>query len=97
MIYCNGCLHFFSRAERRTSSEGEPYSCCPFCGDDDIEDADKCQKCGTLYTSETLDEYEGLCPECAKETVDIFRAFLNTLSEPQRAYLNKFYEGEEIV
>ena len=61
------------------------------------EDDEKCQKCGTLYTSETLDEYEGLCPECAKETVDIFRAFLNALSEPQRAYLNKFYDGEEIA
>jgi hypothetical protein len=38
----------------------EEWSCCPFCGDTDVSEAEKCECCGEYFASLT----DGLCDEC---------------------------------
>ena len=79
--------------ERKDDRCFSEYENCVLCG----KRTEILRKTPTHSRENYIEGCGQLCPECAKETVDIFRAFLNTLSEPQRAYLNKFYDGEEIA
>lgn len=78
MYYCKHCKSLFD--EDQIVSVDESFStecwgssvtcpcsssCCPYCGDDDIEEAPKCDECGEYFVpGET---YEDLCEECREK------------------------------
>lgn len=75
--------------ERTEYKEYTDWDCS--CGGE-FEKANTCKQCGEFFGN----SFEGdFCPECAKETVEMFEDFMDKFTPDQRAYLNEYYEGRE--
>ena len=65
--YCNDCCEIFdeSEADSRETVLGDSMppgtrvALCPYCGSDDLEEADTCERCGTPIPPD-----EHLCDDC---------------------------------
>ena len=74
-VACDRCHEVFwdyegeSRWERlgELPTDGVGYMLCPYCGCDEISDAEECEECGEYYHPDELTDIEDryLCPVCA--------------------------------
>lgn len=76
--YCQRCkevisqddLRFVREAERHYWLDDSPvesyaYALCPYCGSDQIDEADYCEVCGEPFVPEDLEG--GICKECLEK------------------------------
>jgi hypothetical protein len=75
MMICNDCGAVFENDDIYTYEEHHPYgmgyatetwSCCPDCGESDIEEAFLCKRCDE-YVAESKLSFHNLCPICEDE------------------------------
>lgn len=91
---CGGCGREFEHPDTRYNGEyyGN-YSCCPFCGMDDLEPLKQCPVCEIWFPEE---EREVICNGCREDSVDRFQAFMRSFHPKEREFLNEYFEGEYI-
>jgi hypothetical protein len=78
MFKCHDCGHIFDECEAGTRNEYhsevpggayERFMCCPSCGSDEIEETERCEKCGGAFLpDELLGGY--YCDECLRAALD---------------------------
>lgn len=96
MYACNNCRKVFDVEESSTIHEcvgeymGQPayldYAACPYCGCDDLEEAEECECCGEYHHPEAIyhTSVGNYCEEC---TMDIWDEF-NKIKEGKRGTKN---------
>ncbi len=93
MYKCSECGREFAYPERDYDGECRGYyDCCPYCGNDDFEELKQCPLCDIWFP----DDGEDICVGCREDVVEHFKEFMNTFKPQERAFLNKYYEGEEL-
>ena len=82
--YCNHCNHTFDEVEERRNypvaefPEYETYYVCPCCGNEDYEEAFKCEICGEYHPESEEGDSENVCKACENK---IFSQFFSLLEE----------------
>lgn len=89
--YCQSCQKLIDDDDLKTVCERvgeymgqdayETYSVCPHCGSIEIEEAERCEKCGEYVAPEEL--IGGVCLDCFKSLVtpENVRAYLDGLED----------------
>lgn len=93
---CNRCGETFSLEEgRRRYLDGEPWTFCPNCGSDDIEEGERCKICREIHY-----EYElrsGVCEDCFQTAISSYKRYLDYLQTWEREVLDDEYGNIDIT
>ena len=95
MMYCNDCNELFldSEAESRPTvlEDGKPpwerVMLCPFCGSEDLDEADSCERCG-----EPIPPGEHLCECCEDDLYGIVQGAIESYKGDVFDAKSKFFD-----
>lgn len=69
--YCNSCRKLTDLddlTQQPDGGTGETITCCPWCGGNDLDEAEPCEQCGKVCFDGEI--YGGLCLDCTREAID---------------------------
>lgn len=102
MLICNnGHVFDESEAESIFDRVGERYSdgyyisICPHCHEDEITEAERCDRCGK-YTFED-EVIDGLCLSCREDTVQRFYEATKDLTEEEREFITENLDFDDWI
>ena len=77
---CDRCKHTFELSEGESVTDDEGlWTACPNCGSRDIEEGQKCERCGEIVYPWNIEA--GVCPDCVTECVLEYRRKLRELPD----------------
>ena len=53
-----------------------------------------CKKCGEALKE--AEEYDNLCADCQKETLQMFRHYFNQFTLEQKEWLDEYFDGKSL-
>lgn len=93
---CNRCGETFTLEEgKRLKTEEGLFTICPNCGDDDIEEGERCPVCKEIHYE--WDFTGGVCKNCFADAVSAFKACLGYLQPWEREALEDHYGNIDIT
>ncbi len=101
MFLCSTCGAVFKRPKVKYGVDlehfGHPcreeFEACPLCGSDNIDRASQCVACGAFKQEHWMEE--GFCPACALSAAKKFAAFVDTLTQQEKDFLNARHYGTD--
>ena len=100
MFICNHCrAQFPSPLCRATPPDYQMQAICPECGDEDIELAKRCPRCGRYYTKDEFDGFD-FCPNCVDTicqtvTVEDMMQYLADRKQDHEFYVNYLNNADD--
>jgi hypothetical protein len=100
MFICNHChAQFPSPLCRATPPDYQMQAICPECGDEDIELAKRCPRCGRYYTKDEFDGFD-FCPSCVNEitktsTLKQMMQYLEERNLEHEFYVNFLHNADD--
>lgn len=93
---CNRCGETFSLEEgKRLKTEEGLFTLCPNCGDDDIEEGERCKICREIHYPWKLKH--GVCEDCFADAVSSYKSCINYLMPWEREVLEDEYGTIDIT
>ena len=69
---------------------------CPKCFKGTLSQAKKCSHCEEYAPEEEIEEYEGLCENCADKALVRFKNMVSTFEKTEIAFLKEHFNGRFI-
>lgn len=93
---CNRCGETFSLEEgKRLKTEEGLFTLCPNCGDDDIEEGERCKVCREIHYPWKLKH--GVCEDCFADAISSYKSCINYLMPWEREVLEDEYGTIDIT
>lgn len=93
---CNRCGETFSLEEgKRLKTEEGLFTLCPNCGDDDIEEGERCKICREIHYPWEL--RHGVCEDCFADAISSYKSCINYLMPWEREVLEDEYGTIDIT
>ena len=93
---CNRCGETFSLEEgKRLKTEEGLFTLCPNCGDDDIEEGERCKICREIHYPWKLKH--GVCEDCFADAISSYKSCINYLMPWEREVLEDEYGTIDIT
>lgn len=93
---CNRCGETFSLEEgKRLKTEEGLFTLCPNCGDDDIEEGERCKVCREIHYPWKL--RHGVCEDCFADAISSYKSCINYLMPWEREVLEDEYGTIDIT
>ena len=93
---CNRCGETFSLEEgKRLKTEEGLFTLCPNCGDDDIEEGERCKICREIHYPWELKH--GVCEDCFADAISSYKSCINYLMPWEREVLEDEYGTIDIT
>ena len=93
---CNRCGETFALEEgKRLKTEEGLFTLCPNCGDDDIEEGERCKICREIHYPWELKH--GVCEDCFADAVSSYKSCINYLMPWEREVLEDEYGTIDIT
>lgn len=93
---CNRCGETFTLEEgKRLKTEEGLFTLCPNCGDDDIEEGERCKICREIHYPWKL--RHGVCEDCFADAVSSYKSCINYLMPWEREVLEDEYGTIDIT
>ena len=93
---CNRCGETFTLEEgKRLKTEEGLFTLCPNCGDDDIEEGERCKICREIHYPWKLKH--GVCEDCFADAISSYKSCINYLMPWEREVLEDEYGTIDIT
>lgn len=93
---CNRCGETFSLEEgKRLKTEEGLFTLCPNCGDDDIEEGERCKICREIHYPWELKH--GVCEDCFADAISSYKSCIKYLMPWEREVLEDEYGTIDIT
>lgn len=93
---CNRCGETFTLEEgKRLKTEEGLFTLCPNCGDDDIEEGERCKICREIHYPWKL--RHGVCEDCFADAISSYKSCINYLMPWEREVLEDEYGTIDIT
>ena len=93
---CNRCGETFTLEEgKRLKTEEGLFTLCPNCGDDDIEEGERCKICREIHYPWEL--RHGVCEDCFADAISSYKSCINYLMPWEREVLEDEYGTIDIT